>query len=70
MLAYMSTLVISAIVALLVRGEKQRIQENIRVFILFLRRRDLKAYLRHKRRELEEELARMVRIANKLSRAR
>jgi len=27
----------------------------------------LKAYLRHKRQELEKELAKMVRIANRLS---
>ncbi|MCU7916770.1 MAG: lysophospholipid acyltransferase family protein [Candidatus Thiodiazotropha sp. (ex Epidulcina cf. delphinae)] len=66
-LAYIITLVVSAAAALLVRGEKQRIIENIRVFLLFLRKRDLKAYLRHKRQELEKELARMVRIANRLS---
>ncbi|MES9941360.1 MAG: 1-acyl-sn-glycerol-3-phosphate acyltransferase [Candidatus Thiodiazotropha sp. 6PLUC2] len=67
MLLYISTLVVSSAVALLVRGEKQRILENIRVFLLFLRKRNLKAYLRHKRQELERELARMVRIANRLS---
>ncbi|MEW8303456.1 MAG: hypothetical protein AB2724_10710 [Candidatus Thiodiazotropha sp.] len=38
-----------------------------RVFLLFLRRRDLKSYLREKRQALEKELARMVRIANRLS---
>ncbi|MCU7933047.1 MAG: 1-acyl-sn-glycerol-3-phosphate acyltransferase [Candidatus Thiodiazotropha sp. (ex Codakia rugifera)] len=67
MLLYSATLIVSSAVALLARGEKQRIQENIRVFLLFLRKRDLKAYLRHKRQELEKELARMVRIANRLS---
>jgi hypothetical protein len=36
------------------------------VFLLFLRRRELKTYLRQKRQELERELARMVRIANRL----
>lgn len=66
-LLYTATLIVSSAVALLVRGEKQRILENISVFLLFLRKRDLKAYLRHKRQELEKELARMVRIANRLS---
>lgn len=67
MLLYIASLIVSSAVALLVRGERKIILENIRVFLLFLRRRDLKAYLRHKRQELERELARMVRIANRLS---
>ncbi|MEW8052068.1 MAG: lysophospholipid acyltransferase family protein [Candidatus Thiodiazotropha endolucinida] len=67
MIAYILSLVVSSVVALTVRGEMRRIRENVRVFLLFLRRRDLKSYLRHKRQELEQELARMVRIANRLS---
>ncbi|MES9831459.1 MAG: 1-acyl-sn-glycerol-3-phosphate acyltransferase [Candidatus Thiodiazotropha sp. DIVDIV] len=67
MVLYIASLIVSSTVALLVRGEKQRILENIRVFLLFLHKRDLKAFLRHKRQELEKELARMVRIANRLS---
>lgn len=67
MLVYIVTLFIGSAIALLVRGEKKRIMENIRVFFLFMRRQDLKAYLRHKRQELEKELAKMVRIANRLS---
>ncbi|MEJ2691445.1 MAG: lysophospholipid acyltransferase family protein [Candidatus Thiodiazotropha sp.] len=67
MLLYIITLTVSSSVALLVRGEKRIMLENIRVFLLFLRKRDLKSYLRNKRQELEMELAKMVRIANKLS---
>lgn len=67
MLLYIVSLIVGTTVALLVRGEKQRILENVRVFLLFLRKRDLKTYLRNKRQELEKELARMVRIANRLS---
>ncbi|MCG7921543.1 MAG: 1-acyl-sn-glycerol-3-phosphate acyltransferase [Candidatus Thiodiazotropha lotti] len=66
-LTYIATLLISIPVLLMVRGEKQRIVENIRVFVLFLRKRDLKSYLRKKRQALEKELAKMVRIANRLS---
>ncbi len=67
MLLYIASLIVGTAVALLVRGEKQRIMENVRVFLLFLRKRDLRTYLRNKRHELERELARMVRIANRLS---
>ncbi len=67
MLGYILTLIVSSVVALMVRGELRRIRENVRVFLLFLRRRELKTYLRQKRQELEKELARMVRIANRLS---
>ena len=67
MLLYIISLIVSSSVALMMRGEKKKIMENIKVFILFLRKRDLKAYLRHKRQELEKELAKMVRIANRLS---
>ena len=52
MLAYSGTLVVSSTVLLMVRGEKQRISENIRVFFLFLRKRDLKSYLQNKRQAL------------------
>ncbi|PUB73374.1 MAG: hypothetical protein DBO99_20310 [gamma proteobacterium symbiont of Ctena orbiculata] len=67
MLGYVLALIVGSLVALLVHGEMRRMRENIRVFLLFLRRRDLKSYLREKRQALEKELARMVRIANRLS---
>jgi hypothetical protein len=67
MIGYIVTLIISSVVALTVRGELRPVRENIRVFLLFLRRRDLKTYLQQKRQELEQELAHMMRIANRLS---
>lgn len=67
LLGYIVSLIVSSTLALMVRGELRRIRENIRVFLLFLRRRELKKYLQQKRQELEYELARMVRIANRLS---
>ena len=67
MLIYIVSLIIGATAALLIRGEGKQVQENIRVFLLFLRKRDLKNYLRQKRQELEKELAKLVRIANRLS---
>jgi 1-acyl-sn-glycerol-3-phosphate acyltransferase len=67
MIGYIITLTVSSTLALMVRGELRRIRENIRVFLLFVRRRELKTYLQNKRQELEHELARMVRIANRLS---
>ncbi len=65
--AYFASVVFATIVALNLRGEQRRIRENLRVFFLFLRKRKLKAYLQLKRRELERELAGMVRIAKRLS---
>lgn len=65
---YLISVVIAALVALNLRGEQRRVRENLRVFFLFLRKRKLKAYLQHKRRELEVELAGMVRVAKRLSR--
>jgi 1-acyl-sn-glycerol-3-phosphate acyltransferase len=67
MVGYILTLIVSSTLALMVRGELRRIRENIRVFLLFLRRRELKQYLQQKRQELEQELAHMVRIAKRLS---
>jgi 1-acyl-sn-glycerol-3-phosphate acyltransferase len=67
MFGYFLSLIVSSVVVLLVHEELRRMRENIRVFLLFLRRRDLKSYLRQKRQSLEKELARMVRIANRLS---
>ena len=68
-LLYLSSLLLSASVALSLRGEYRRTLENLKVFFLFLRKQDLKSYLETKRRELEIELAHMVRIAKRLSKA-
>lgn len=66
-IVYLLSLVISAAVALYFRGEWKRMFENIRVFILFARKQQLREYLISKRQELEKELAKMVRIARRLS---
>ncbi|MEM9552971.1 MAG: 1-acyl-sn-glycerol-3-phosphate acyltransferase [Acidobacteriota bacterium] len=62
---YALSLPITGLVALEVSRERQRIQEEVRVFLLFVRRRELRAYLRARRKELEEELARMARLAKR-----
>lgn len=68
-LVYLGSLFFSAALALSLRGEYRRTLENLKVFFLFLRKQDLKSYLETKRRELEIELAQMVRIAKRLSKA-
>lgn len=60
---YMLSVLIGSGVALKVGIERRRIVEHVRVFLLFLRRRGLKDYLRLKRQELEVALARMARLA-------
>ncbi|HID81362.1 MAG TPA: hypothetical protein EYH06_03220 [Chromatiales bacterium] len=66
-MAYLISLMIGAAVALRMRGENKRIRENLKVFFIFLRKRQLKEYLQNKQHELEVELAKLVRIANRLS---
>lgn len=66
-MAYLISLIVGATVALMMRGENRRIRENLKVFFIFLRKRQLKEYLQNKQHELEAELAKLVRIANRLS---
>ncbi len=66
-LGYLLSLAVSSFVALKYRGEYGRIKENIKVFILFMRKQDLRQYLLNKREDLESELATLVRIAKRLS---
>lgn len=68
-LSYLSSIVLGSALALNLRGEYQRAIANLRVFFLFMRKQDLRSYLETKRRELEVELAHMVRIAKRLSKA-
>ncbi len=60
---YALSLPFGAAAALMVRRERDRIVENVRVFFLFLNRKDLRAHLEEKRRELERELARLAQLA-------
>ena len=69
-LIYFSSLFIGGALALTLRGEYSKAIENLKVFFLFMRKQDLKKYLETKRHELEVELAHMVRIANRLSKAK
>jgi len=60
---YGASLPLTAAMALFVAKERKRISENVRVFFLFVRRRQVREYLRLKRQELEIEVAQMVRLA-------
>ena len=66
MLLYLISVIIGVAVALAIRGENKRIRENIKVFFLFARKRQLREFLETKRHDLEVELARLVRIAKRL----
>ena len=62
-LLYGTSLPLTSLVALAVGKERQRILENVRVFFLFVRKSELREYLRLKRQELEIEVARLARKA-------
>lgn len=66
-LLYLASIVFGSTLALKLRGEFQLTIANLKVFILFLRKKDLHSYLDTKRQEIESELAYMVRIAKRLS---
>ena len=61
-LAYALSLIPAAAAAIMLRNERRRILENVRVFFLFLRKRKLRLYLEARRHALEQELAHLVRI--------
>jgi 1-acyl-sn-glycerol-3-phosphate acyltransferase len=62
---YAASLPLTAAVALLVSHRRRRIVEEVRVFLLFLRKKEVRGYLRAKRQELEVDLAQMTRIARR-----
>lgn len=62
-LAYFLSLFPGAISALIVRHQRERITDNIRVFVLFVRRQRLRRYLQARRKEIELELVKLVRLA-------
>jgi 1-acyl-sn-glycerol-3-phosphate acyltransferase len=62
---YAASLPVTATVALLVSHRRRRIVEEVRVFLLFLRKKEVRGYLRAKREELEVDLAQMTRIARR-----
>ncbi len=65
-LVYLLSLIIAAMVLLKNQGEFKRFKDSLRVFFLFLRKRDLRQYLIEKRRAIELEIAQLVRIARRL----
>jgi len=68
-LLYLCSIILGAAIALNLRGEYQRTIANLKVFFLFVRKKNLRSYLEKKRQELEAELAHIVRIAKRLSKA-
>ena len=66
MLFYLLSLLVGTIVVLKQRNEIFSVKENIYVFLLFVRNRKLKEHLISRRNHLERELAKLVRIANRL----
>lgn len=67
-LYYALGLIPSVAAAIMLRNERRRILENIRVFFLFVRKRKLRRYLEVRRQELEQELAHLVRIIKQKTR--
>ena len=63
---YLASLIISAPLALKMRKEYHIILDNIKIFFLFMRKKQLRQYLESKRKEIEVELARLLRIVKRL----
>lgn len=61
--AYGLSLPVTGAVALLVGKERKRILDNVRIFVLFVRRRGLREYLKVRRQELEVDVAQLARLA-------
>lgn len=69
-IVYGLSLPLTGAIALAVAAERKRITENVRIFLLFLRKSELRDYLQIKRQELEVEVARLARRARQLDTAR
>ncbi len=67
MLIYIAALLVSAAFAIRTQHRYTQILEDIRVFIMLVRKTKLKDYLLEKRREIEVTLAKLVRMAKKLA---
>ncbi len=64
-LLYAVSLPPTGAMALFVSRERERIVENARVFLIFMRKRELRDLLRERRRRLERELAKLVLVAKR-----
>ncbi len=65
-IGYLGSVLLAAPIALRMRKEYRIIWSNLKVFFLFLRKRQLRAYLADRRHEIEVELAHLVRIVKRL----
>ena len=65
-IAYFASILISAPFALKLHKEYHIIVDNIKIFFLFIRKKQLREYLKSKRKDIEIELAKLVRIVKKL----
>ncbi|NNC66512.1 MAG: hypothetical protein HKN83_00580 [Gammaproteobacteria bacterium] len=65
-LFYLASVIISAPFALKLRKECHIIIDNIKIFFLFIRKKQLRQYLESKRKEIEKELAKLLRIVKRL----
>ncbi len=65
-LLYLASVIISAPFALKLRKEYHIIIDNIKIFFLFMRKKQLRQYLESKRKEIEKELAKLLRIVKRL----
>ncbi|MDH3672103.1 MAG: 1-acyl-sn-glycerol-3-phosphate acyltransferase [Gammaproteobacteria bacterium] len=61
-LLYFLSLPLATAAAILMYREKDRIVENVKGFFLFMRKRRLRDYLLDRRKELEQELARIIKL--------
>jgi 1-acyl-sn-glycerol-3-phosphate acyltransferase len=66
-IAYALSLPATSAVALRLGKTRKWILENIRVFFLFLRKREIQRYLQIKREELEVDIARMTQLAREVT---
>ncbi|MDH5778805.1 MAG: hypothetical protein OEZ33_11375, partial [Gammaproteobacteria bacterium] len=62
---YAISLIPASAAAIMLRNERRRLLENMRVFFLFLRKRKLRSYMETRRKNLERELAQLVRLVKR-----
>lgn len=65
-LIYLFSVIVSAPFALKLRKEYHIIFDNVKIFFLFMRKKQLRGYLETKRKEIEIELAKLLRIVKRL----
>jgi len=65
-LFYLASIMISAPFALKLRKEYHIVIDNVKIFLLFMRKKQLRQHLETKRKEIEVELAKLIRIVKRL----